>query len=512
MDFPDDLVIPPPLKTTPMDVDEWDPVRLFLRRGQLYAETKRNTWNIWRQKDLIALFGKTKHSFTIAPPGLFDALLQGFRRTDIFMLDLGAEIKLEKRAFSYRGNYIKLREGRTTKILWNLWSFFLLDEEPDSLDKIDAYCSLLIHYLDKHGIVFSDLASSPSVARRLLLEHAFPEFVSATSEKLVLERFYRSGHGGRQESTGLGLIDSWNYDIRKAHLGLLDNLPSIRGTQHRRDFPYVEEAVYGCYLIEAEIPKMSLCPLPVAVEGQYEVEIYHPYGNISGWYAKPYIDLLLELKIPFRVFESEQFLPIKEATYPFRPVARKIRNYMNDVPPYISGKSLYHGIAGSTISWRRVVDLDTGNIYPRAFGVFNPIIYATILAKQSVRVWKEAHRSDPIAIRSDAVTVGRKMATGMGFEDHGPMIFLTPMFKTFPSGRGDLWRHLIEYYRDRSYVLYFRSDFPTVRTFLNTGLMLGKIHERSTMIRPTHGRRKGEIPKKVGDLLYKWFPSEPLSL
>ena len=388
----------------------------------------------------------------------------------------------------------------------------MLDIEISTLDQIEAFFLLLLHHFETKDIGFSDLSSPSSVARFLMARHSRKQFQAKLMDPVILRDFYLASHGGRNESSGIGTADSWNYDMRRAHLSIIAQLPSLSECHYYKDFDYNPEAMFGAYQIDTTIPKMDMCPLPVELEYDLSVEVAHPYGKISGWYAKPYLDLLTTLKLPFKVRKSHQYILIGKHDLPFKNMTEIIANFIDKAPGYINAKGLYYGMAGSTISWRWRIVEDTGEIFPGTFGVFNPIIYSQVLATQSTRIFRESRKSQVLALRSDAITVEKKIATSLKLEDNGDTTFITPMFKTFPSGRGSIWRELIEGSRDASYIDYYIEDYPTVRKFLERDKPLGRLTNGSIRVRPNHGRRIGEVPKRVGSLLDNWFPSESSSV
>ncbi len=505
--FPDDLKIPPTYYAKQLDLDgQWQPIRVFVGKRFPIIEFPDGVKRITDRSDILVGLN-AKYSLTICPPGEFDALLRWFTRTEIFGLELGVGVWVDNVKLWYRGSTLRIGYGNRFKYIINLWNFFTIPYALNSLDEIAAYIDLLLGYFEKSKVGYSSLASLASVSRHLLTSFSKYEFIGSRMDREILKAFYLCSHGGRQDSTGLGTMDAWNYDMNQAHLGILAQLPTFRRTQYYEDFPFIPEAAHGAYLINVTIPRMILCPLPFEVENTADVTVAYPFGDITGWYAKPYLELLRELGIPFSVIKSHQYVPVGEPKQPFTRVTRLIRNFYRNAPSYINAKGLYYGIAGSTIAWRRVLDEKTGEIYPRAFNVFNPLIYSHVLAAQSVRVFREVSKGGAIAIRSDAVTTRSKLSTSLRLENSGPTTFITALFKAFPSGKGELWHDLLEQYRDKSYVEYEISEYPTIRRFLNTGRALGKLAYSNMRVKPSHGKRNGLVPLRIGDLLTAWLPS-----
>ena len=508
--LPENLVIPPAfVGKIPDYVGDWQPARIYIDGKFLFVETPEGTRRIDSTRSLLETVLRVKHTFTITTPGELDTCLRWLGRDNLFKLYYGLSVQHKGWTIRYRGSSITFVRGDERHYLWNLFNFFKLknDEPPLLLEAIYAFVLLLIDNFERVGVSYSNLASPSAIARHLLLRYAYQEFKSRTMEWEVLNQFYAACHGGRQESTGIGTTDVYNFDMRNAHLTIIEGMQSIRGCQRREDWPYIAESRYGTYLIEADIPRMPLCPLPVEMGGKWTHQIAYPYGNVSGWYAKPFLDLLIELDIPFKVLQSQQFVPAAANQYPYRNIAKLLRKFIRESPPYLSPKSLYWGLAGSTISWRWYVDGDTGEMIPKAFNVFNPIIYSHVLATQTVRVYREAMRSRPVAIRADAVSVRDRIFSTMRPEDSGEMLFVTPLFKSFPSGRGEQWKMLVEANRDQGYFDYPREEYPTIKQMLNMGVPLGRKRNYSIMVRPNHGKRMGIIPNKIGTLLDRWFPS-----
>ena len=511
-DLPKDLEIPPPFIGDQADYTGWRPALVQVEDRYPIIETERGRHLIHSFDDVIdALY--TKHLFTVTEQGHFDSLLRWLPRQWIFALDLGLDCEISGWTITYRGSSIVIQKGKVRRYLINLWKFFKLDDVPIELATVDALISMLFEHMERGKIEYSNLSSPASVSRHMMLLGGYREFLHKPVDYDTLNDIYQACHGGRSESVGIGSTLVHNYDMKNAHLNILAHQESIMGTQYREDWPYIPEARFGIYLISTKIPQMPMCPLPVEISDSFRVEVVYPYGEVSGWYAKPYLDLLTKLKIPFKVLKSYQFVPVKDYPLPFARVMRTLRKFQKTAPEYINAKAFYYGMAGSTISWRwEVKDEDTGELVPKAFNVFNPLIYAHVLASQTVKVFQEAHRAKPIAIRSDAVTVDKSIWTPLKLEDNGMMVFVNPLFKVFPSGRGSEWLDYIWEYRDEPYFEYEVEEYPPLAKFLRSGAPLGKRHSSLFTVRPHHGKRVGLRLKKVGRVLDGWIPSKSPSI
>ena len=254
--------------------------------------------------------------------------------------------------------------------------------------------------------------------------------------------------------------------------------------------------------------------LPVTMDDMLSSGVAYPYGEISGWYSKPHIEILNELGIKYKIRESHQYIPVgtSSTARPFSAMVSKIRDFMDNSPWYINSKGLYHGIAGSTISHRPALNPDTGEVFSKSFNVFSPLIYGHVLATQGSRVYSELNKGGAIAIRADAVTVENRINTTLRLEDSGVTTFYTSLYKSFPSGKGDIWKTLIEKYRDSETITYWSNGYPSLWKAVSRDIKLGKIISGEVRLKPSHGFRKGKYPTKVGELLDKWFPSMPMSV
>lgn len=516
--LPDDLVIPPAFVAHQPDYSDWQPARVYCGEGVRigpYIETPEGTLRIDNIDDFLDAISRVKHTFVICRPGEFDTLLKWFQREEIFAMYYGLSIEWKGWTVRYRGASITFQRGNTRHYIWNLYAFFKLkyDQPPNMLEAVHALVTLLQHHFVSKGISFSSLASPASVSRHLLLKYSYREFFGRSMDKEILQSFYAACHGGRQESNGVGTQQTFNYDMRNAHLGIIEQMLSIRGCQVREDFPYIEESRYGSYLITVDIPEMDFCPLPVELGRSFNAEIVHPYGRITNWYAKPYIELLIELGIPFKLQKSYQYVPVKDSErQPYKRTCQLIRDFLRESPDYINSKTLYWGLAGSTISWRWVANPDlSGELIPQAFNVFQPIFYSHVLSMQNVKMFREISKTPSIAIRSDAITTKNRIFTTMRREDAGEMMFITPLFKSFPSGRGNEWKDLVKEFEDKPYFDYSREDYPTVSQYLNRGEKLGKLRSYTMRVKPHHGKRLGMLPQKIGSLFDNWYPSHPIS-
>ncbi len=512
MKLPDELFIPKPTPLNQIDVSDFGSA--LIREKPYSIETETGTYSLQKMyakgKDFIVDIAEAhKHTFFICPPGQFDSLMKFFPNSMFSYLELGQEVELSNGwTLIYRGSSIRLRNGLKYKYLWNLWKFFKFDKQPESLDKIEIYATLLLKYLNKHGIEFSSLASLPSVSRHMMIRHAWREWNILTHDPGTIEKFALGSYGGRQESTGIGTMPSVNYDMQKAHLAIIEDLPNLYNCKVYRGKAFLgQDCNYGTYLIETGIPKMKICPLPQEVNVLGEREVIYGYGGISGWYAKPYLELLKKLGIPFTILDSIQLIPTKFYK-PFRYISNIVRTFIEQSPDYFNGKGLYYGIAGSCVSWRKSLTKE-GEIIQKAFPVFSPILYGHTLAVQNCRVFTESMKDEPIAIRSDAVTTKRKITTTLRLDSVGDTIFFTNMYKKFPGGKGGIWEELINIDRERPYVEYYINDFPTLSSAALSGRRLGKRVDYSVRVYPSHGHRIGRTPKFVAELLHSWIPSTP---
>ncbi len=512
-ELPGDLIIPAPFSGKQAEYEDWQPALIYIGRRYPSIETPEGHRTITEFSKVINAIKAAKHTFAVTEPGEFDAMFRWFPRHVIFALDAGLTVTIDGWEVFFRGSNIRIKKGNQNHYLWNLWRFYLLPSPPDTLEEVDGMVHMLLHHLQKNKISFSSFSSPAAISRHMMITYAFPEFISRPKDYERLNDFYKACHGGRSESVGIGSKIVWNYDMKNAHLNLMSKMPSMRGTQYREDWPYIAEASYGSYLIEAKIPQMKLCPLPVELNSGYAVEVVYPYGSVTDWYAKPFLDLLVELDLQFKVIRSHQYVPVKHIKPPFKECMAVLRKFLNNAPSYLNSKAFYYGMAGSTISWRYVIiDEETGEYAPRAFNVFNPVIYSHVLAAQTVRVYREAHKANPIAIRSDAVTVDKSIWTGLRKEDSGLMTFINPLFKVFPSGRGAEWMGFLLEAKDKSYFDYSVSEYPTIAKHLRTDKPLGKMAETNMRIKAHHGKRRGLIPKTIGHLLNSWYPSRAPSI
>lgn len=519
--LPSDLKIPPIFTPQDREFVDWEPVIIgFEGESQkLYIETILGRKYIWKIEDVFSTIA-AKHAVTICEPGVFDSLLQWLNKKQLMWMLYDIPAATNDGTLYYRGNSLMLKKSHNDrKYIWNLTRFFTFDQEEtdkisQDLDMIESFTDLLLFHLEKHNIGFSSLSSPSSVARHMMSYYSYTEFYADRMDPNILNSFYQSARGARHESSGIGSIPSVNYDMNKAHLNILTLTPTVRHCAYRFGASYTNEASYGAYLITAKIPNMVLPPLPVNMDNMFNSGVAYPTGEISGWYSKPHLTILNNLKIPYKIRESHEYIPLGPAANarPFVELVNKVRKFIDMAPKYLNAKGLYHGIAGSTISHKPSLNPMTGEVFSSSFNVFNPLIYGHILGTQAQRVYEEVGKGEPIAIRADAVTVGNSIKTSLRKEDEGITTFFTSLYKSFPSGKGDIWKELIKQNKNKPNITYYSYGYPTLYRAVNRGIKLGKVIQGAINVKPSQGFRVGALPKNVGQLLEEWMPSRPMTV
>ena len=102
--------------------------------------------------------------------------------------------------------------------------------------------------------------------------------------------------------------------------------------------------------------------------------------------------------------------------------------------------------------------------------------------------------------------------TSLRKEDEGITTFFTSLYKSFPSGKGDIWKELIKQNKNKPNITYYSYGYPTLYRAVNRGIKLGKVIQGAINVKPSQGFRVGALPKNVGQLLEEWMPSRPMTV
>ena len=517
----DELEIDKNFKMRPMNFEDHVYAEMVHEDGKFKGiRINGDTIKADKLESLLEAFGYAKHVFTICSQGLFDSLLRSFDRSTLFDLQTGYGIPTQFGELRYRRSALVLVVGTRTFYIWNLFKFFKFStEEVNSLsvDKVEIYARMLFVFLASHKVSISNLYSPASVNRALMNEYSYNAFSKFHGDLDLLKAFYSACYGGRQESVGIGLKSgTHNYDMEKAHLRIISGIPSMRHTRLYKNKDYIPDAFCGAFLIRARVPRMEMCPLPY----QPDIKSFvwnemrqggYPYGDIYGWYSSEYIKLLDEMGIKYDVHQSYQFVPLGKGRSPFSKLVGKVSAVLDDAPDHINAKALYHTLSGNMVSIRHRVDNNSRRLKYCAYNSFSPVLYSYILSYQSCYMYRLYNKYKAVAIRADAITALQKLpkTPRLRLDNTGDTMFFTSLLKTFPDGKGQIWKDLILEWKGSPYVKKEYSTFPTIGVNLRHGVTLGRRNRGVYSIFPSYGVRSGPGISDVADLLSEYFYSDP---
>ena len=504
MPLPEALKIDIPLDSKPREIDSARTLTLTVSpKGYPILE---GVYLLTPAK-LINILKETPHSFCACQQGEFDSLLKGATKQQLVELELTGKLVVDKATLYYYHGALRVREGLKNYYLWNVAPFIRSDFPTKSITEVGA---TFLFELRRAGVPYYTFSTPASLSRRIF--ETYPE----VREELwdahfiplsILALFYDHAYGPRMESSGIGTLSLFHYDKAKSHLNLLRDCPSISRAKKVVGTTKHDSAAYGIYRITAFIPNTyNFNPLPV--KDKDSKRLYYPSGKVTGWYPKPYLDLLEELRIPYRVHNSIEFFAADD-TKPYWNWATEIDRYLVYSSPFLDLKGLYCALVGSARSIYTKINLKTGELQERARSTFHPILYSHIMAMQNVDIWREAERNSAIAIRVDAISTLKPITTprfGLEFKLKGNTTFLTPHYKSYPGFV--YWREMIEAYPDSpSVTLAYDFRLP-LHLVGHDPRDLGRLITTTRTIPPSYGNRTGSPIKQVGDLLSNWFPSE----
>ena len=520
--LPEDIVWPNFRPLRQMNLDDHMFFKIIPQHGKVAIETEKSSFYIEDIDDLFDLAEMSRNCMTIASAGTFDSLLLAFGgdKRILSKLDFGFLVTTAAGNIKYFGSLIILYRGDKRFYIWNLRAFFkITDKEMDLLNipNMRFFVYNLFEYFRKMGVEFSGLFSPAFVSRGLFLDSAGKEFRSNNWNRDMLKAFYESCYGGRQESVGLGTVNVYNYDMRNAHLNIIRKMPSIRNCRYFYNADFIDDCVYGAYLINVDIPEMNLCPLPYVARQYVKSELFnsargYPYGEVYGWYGKDYLELLDSMNIKYNIIESHQFVLIQEE-FPFKMLSDRLFEIIMRAPWFFNVKSLYHSISGSAISVQTRVNEATKKPYPSVYSTFSPMFYSYILSQQSVSIYKMFMDKPGSAVRSDAISINSLLsAPEMRLENKGSTTFINSLLKVFPDGNGKTWLDLINENLHSNHFIYNIEKFPRVNETLYSSKELGIKSGYSQRIFPSHGIRLGSEVKELKELLNSWISSVPPSV
>jgi len=447
------------------------------------------------------------HSFCSCTQGEFDSLLKCFSKQQLVELQLTGQLQHKKSHLFYYFGALRIRRGIENYYLWNISHFLRLDFPSDKIPEIGT---VFLFELSRLSLPYLSFSTPASYSRKFLeLDPGVQEelrYCHRLSTQL-LALFYNHSYGPRMESAGIGTESMYHYDKVRSHLNLMREQKSLIGARRVSSTTYHEESDYGIYKVTANIPKKyKFNPLPTKSN---EDNIFYPSGKLTGWYPKPYIDLLEELNIKFKVHNAIEFT-CREHSTPYQPWADAVEKLLEKSSELIELKILYSSAVGSSRSLYDSLSIKTGELQHRARSCFNPILYSNLMAQQNVGVWKAALSSDAEAIRVDAISTKKRIKSpefGMKLKTDGETTFLTPHYKSYPGY--EYWWEQIDRCRDKEGVeVSYELRFP-LRLAAYDPRALGRKITATRIIKPLYGARDGEKIDKVGKLLDKWYPSSP---
>ena len=551
-ELPDNLRFQSPHPFDSKDIDEITPVTLSSsRRGWLTIENPDGKVRTDTEEQLVSFMKSARYKFTYAMPEDLTCLLKSLTENQLFRYQRIGKTPLGSGVLFRNRNGMRYQEGSKHWFIWNLIGFIkyqgLEKLNPKNLDHLSIIAKTLIGNNSRFGIPNYTFGSVASNARAYILQfdNILRElqkiFKWSKTHKDMLNDFYASTINAPQLSDGIGSEDLESWDMVTSHLNILEYMPSVLDCDIFQDMPYTEKAAYGTYEIEFNIPphRFYFPPVPSIVEEKVpnpelllipaiSRKVVYRDGPIKGIYAKPILDMLTYLKIPFKVLKSWQLIPNGELRYPYKEFCSKTRKIIEVPTQLVNNKPLYQTVWGSMLFIYDSMDEETGELYYEAGGTFNPIVASHIIATQWCYVWWQSYVNEGYvkAIRSDAISASEFSPAKCPFlpnSEHysitlrtkGLHTFLTPYLKAFPDpdkpgqyGKGKIWAEMIDRFRDgRKIELEYTTRVPLNDTSFDPRYMGNEVTAAKDIPWSYgHGRVGPEIAR-LGKLFDGWSQS-----
>jgi len=217
--------------------------------------------------------------------------------------------------------------------------------------------------------------------------------------KDVLRLGFYAYKGGRFELLKKGHFEHVElYDLKSAYASEIANLIDVTVGEWRYTKEVHEDAYYGFYVIDVDLPYRFILPLPYVTTN--DVLIY-PYGLFTTVVTKQEIDATLQPK-EYEVRYGYEFYP-SEIRYPFRDGIMKLFAIKDAADPesylYDLAKKMSNSLYGSFYEKIKKEEHIAAGI------LFNPINASIITANTRVKAYLFAlqHEEDTVAFATDSV-------------------------------------------------------------------------------------------------------------
>jgi len=461
-----------------------------------------DTFTVLGRYDLPKLF-KSRYNWTLSRFNELDCLLKVLTKDEIMELDtLGyldfGSFQLNWRLGSSKIRYTELNDPVSSRYLINLDPFTVKNFVVSSFNDLDL---IVTKFISLSKLLRVNPISPASTAKDLLLAENPWEFEAMnhlTRDDLTLIRSCYKGP--RMETRSIGTMPGvQNTDLVKAYLSILGELPSIqsRNAYVYRGTQYCDDAHPGsAFKISVSIDRRyfhDFPPIPVTKKGR----TIYPHGEFITHVSKPYVETCEEMKIPYKILDSIQFIPIRQGYKPFNTLAKMIAYFEDTMKASlypINLKGLHFAMVGHFLHVHQNINPRTGELTYQTSQDYNPVYACAIQGLVAQRIWNLTQIQTIAAIRVDAIT-GHRLKEGIGFRNSPPgtMTFLTPNLKDKPGET--VYRDLIGRFRDRKAVEIPHIGRKSYKQASWEPREIGKPFNNSVSIPPSAGGRL--LPERI---------------
>lgn len=498
------------------DYSKSSPLVFYERSGKVAIEVDKGTFLCKTQGEIFKILTEYDNLFAYYPPYKNLLLLSLTPDSKLSELNLLGKTFID----GYRVSYMKGKLIIGNTLIVNVAEFY--NKVCKSLDEVRLAVKEMFDCRHELGLPPVSLFSPATEARELLLlqDSMFEDIISAKAlPRYMLGQANLACKGGRMMSLGIGSGNFIDYDMVMAHNEALQRYPGINNIKPLHIPGYDgSDLDTSIYLINTNISK-TWDPSPLRIRTDNSIGLKPAYGNITDWYFKPYLDLLLLLNIEFKVVDAYRWKG--EPEYPVRAYMKYLKGAVKLAEaryPNVVVKPLYSTIAGSSKGMWIEVTNDLSEI-TRSSQTFNPWLYGFALAWVDTTTYLEALKCNAQGLFIDGFITKDRMHKPSGLfkaKSDGVTFLITPYAKVTPNNGREIYHELAEESRNNTKIVaqiprytsledYFNAtpDNPSIR-------YLGRKYWSPANIIPRYGEsRTGKKVKSVGEILDNWLESRP---
>ncbi|MDY6966659.1 MAG: DNA polymerase [Halobacteriota archaeon] len=301
------------------------------------------------------------------------------------------EMSLEKagKLYSKRrklGDYIDAEKLGTSFLYWkqNFWRVLVYCIRDCRVTQ-DLAERVQDTVFDRLGFYPSSYSSKASVA----VEYTRRECKVPVITKLpasIINMAIRSYHGGWFECMARGRFEKlYNYDINSAYPFAIRDLIDINEGEWRHTRDVSQEAYYGLYEVDVEVPDDENLIPPLAFK-RTQTETIRPCGNFRTTINKLEYEAYKDC-VTFKVYRGWEFFPSR-IIKPFEKVIETLYRWKKELSKesyeYLFVKKIMNSLYGKM--YEKIKDRKTGKY--RAGILFNPIYADIITSKCQIQLWE----------------------------------------------------------------------------------------------------------------------------